>query len=155
MAWGCGQQQHCPCRQHARANAEPQGASATCPHVHQPPQWLHCREQDRIGRSSAPRGSLHKDPLPVPLRPRFHGDPLGARDMPLLCSPITRTSQPWGHRQQGVTCCSWWFDVLAFLGAALCTSPLWLCTGLTGCVVSNPCHPRPPHCLGWGFGWSL
>lgn len=96
------------------------------------------------------RGSLHKDPVPLPLHPRFHRDSLGTRVMPLPCSLITRTCQPQEHGQQGVTCGFCWFDALAFLGAARHPSPLWLCTGPVGCVVSNDLSPRSSTLLGAG-----
>lgn len=90
---------------------------------------------------------MHKGPLPLPLHPRFHRDPLDARVMPLPRSPVTHMCQPWGRGQQGVTHWSWWFDDWAFLGAALHPPPLWLCTGLMGCVVSNDLSPMSPTLL--------
>lgn len=121
---------------------------------HLPPALMsistHRCGQDGISWSSAPGGSLRRDPLPLPLHLKFHRDPLGARVMPLPSSPITPVCQPQGHGQQGVTQCSSWFDGLAFLGPALHPSPLWLCTGLMGCVMSNDVSLMSPRLLGAG-----
>lgn len=81
--------------------------------------------------------------IKTPSHPGFHWDPLGVRVMPLSCSPITWMCTG----QQGVTRCSWWFDAPAFLGAAFCPSPLWLCTRPTGHVVSNDLSPVSPTLL--------